>query len=444
VCHRGKEGKAFFDGLASKIVEVLPGARVEIRFTSSNVWTHLAEAANEAPSLVVYATDGHVNDDGTPAIRRTLKAGPKAIAVDVSARAPAIPAEVAAATGGTRVEASDTAAFEREVVEAAKVAPPTGYDLTYPTRREGPDRRRLVVSTRDDRHREKNTYVVPPENERAVGNAILGLHLEVKMDRRQSITPIAGAPYRNGGQLEESARRRAARQARRGLYAKAMVSLEAGMPSRTQLADDFLTARLSRRDLHRALEAGGERLDADGERRGERRSTGPHLASGTARIHLRRRRLGLHRVTTRRGRDHRRRPAGSPPAPRRSGPGVELEYHRRRPTDRLVAHPLRHRRARGPRVGVSHQHRRHARREDASGPQTGKAQPRDGRRPLGSRARAPVVSTQRGHQARRPRGGGLLRRGAEDRHRVRPAPRRHPRQSEHVGTRRNKRTSSRS
>lgn len=254
--YRGREGKAFFEGLEKKIADTL-GARVETRFTSSNIWTHLARAADDAPSLIVYATDGHVNDKPTPAILRSLKQGPPAIMVDVSGQGAERLEQVAAAANGQRIPVADAEGFERAVLEAAKDAPPRGYDIRYAAVAESPDTRTVTIATRDGKHRQTLTYDVPVEPERAVGQRILGLYLEVKDEHRSGITPLVGLPYR--GRPTEAEQRRAAAEARAGLYGQTLISFEAGMPSRTQLVDDFLTAAITQRQLSAAM--GTDRLD---------------------------------------------------------------------------------------------------------------------------------------------------------------------------------------
>ena len=251
--YRGAEGEAFFDELRKRIQALVPGAQIESSSTSSNIWTHTAEAALKQPNLVIYATDGHVNDKPTPAIRRALASGPPVLIMDVTSRHAARLEEIAEAAGGERIPIADPAAFEEAVLKAAKSAEPGGYAMTYLAPAEGPPKRTVRVALAERPEvAATTTYDVPPKAERLVADSIVGLYLIIKQGRHTVHHRIAGLSYVDRAPLE--VQREAIRACRRALVGSTILSFEAGMPSATQLTDDFITAALTRRPLSKALE----------------------------------------------------------------------------------------------------------------------------------------------------------------------------------------------
>ncbi len=81
--YRGDAMDALTTGIRAGIRARYPRAEVRAYRTSSSLWSWLARAAASDAHLIVYATDGHVDDQPTEAIRQALAAGPPAVIVDV-------------------------------------------------------------------------------------------------------------------------------------------------------------------------------------------------------------------------------------------------------------------------------------------------------------------------------------------------------------------------
>ncbi len=81
--YRGEAGAQLLSDLADAIRARFPGAVITTEDTGSNLWTRLAAASTEGPNVVVYLTDGDINDSATPAIEAALRAGPPCLLVSV-------------------------------------------------------------------------------------------------------------------------------------------------------------------------------------------------------------------------------------------------------------------------------------------------------------------------------------------------------------------------
>jgi hypothetical protein len=86
--YRGEAMTALTARVSARIRDVYPHAELRLTRTNSNLWTWLGRAAATDANLIVFATDGHRDDELTSSIRAALDAGPPVVVVNVRNYAP--------------------------------------------------------------------------------------------------------------------------------------------------------------------------------------------------------------------------------------------------------------------------------------------------------------------------------------------------------------------
>lgn len=262
--YRGEGMTELVERLRERILRTEPNVDISHWETSSEIWTYLNRAASSDANLVVYATDGHVNDQLTPEIETALRQGPPAVMLSVNEDQDETLQQMADLTGGTLEPAGNHTAAEEAIMTFLAEQIPTlpNYVLTYGAPSDTPGDHRVTVrivdqssETTDPESSENapegtDTYTVPPSP--ALAPHLAGLYLMISVGDREVTRTLAGYdPVRHSDQpitqtmIDEAAG---------ALFGSHTLSIEAAAPPFSVWFDDLLGAKLSVAGLDRALQ----------------------------------------------------------------------------------------------------------------------------------------------------------------------------------------------
>lgn len=174
--YRGEGIKTFLRNTESDVKEAYPTAQLLLQETGSNIYTSLLSAKQLDVDLILYATDGHNNDEYDPSYRSIYDAGPPAILLNVFA-VDTFYKRLRENMDFVEIQADDQERTIAEIKEfVGQLHFPT-YVLTYNAFDEDKDHE-MVVKVKDTEHRIRLTYHFP-ENDNVLGNRMIGLYLTI-------------------------------------------------------------------------------------------------------------------------------------------------------------------------------------------------------------------------------------------------------------------------
>ena len=261
--YRGEGMEKLVATLRERVLAKYPNARIDQQDTSSDIWTALGDGAGSDANLIVYATDGHVNDELTPEIETALQQGPPAVMLSVNDdKTDENLQQMATLTAGTLEAASDHAAAKEAIMDyLAELVPklPT-YVLTYgsPAPTDASGKRRVAVGIADSDANGTDTYRIP--DSAALAPHLAGLYLTMTVDDREVTRTLAG--YDPARHAEQPVTQAMVDEVTGALFGNHSLSFEAAAPSPSVWLDDILTAKLSVKSLDEALiEGNREKID---------------------------------------------------------------------------------------------------------------------------------------------------------------------------------------
>ena len=226
-------------------------------------WFPLADAATEAPTLVVMVSDFNSlvdpNDPQHPQMsyRNRIAAGPPLVAVgNDPVTAPPRPEvdKLVALTGGVHLpHASIKDAVDAVLAQLAQQHAGGGYELAYGAPIEGPAKRTVTVTVNG--LSASASYPIPAGADAAQPAALAGIYLKVTIGD-ESVTRVLG------GYLDEKAPpegtvlpQTTLDDVRSALFGVTLLSFEAAAPTPSMALDDLLTTKLAMKPLWEALVA---------------------------------------------------------------------------------------------------------------------------------------------------------------------------------------------
>lgn len=258
--YRSRAMDALVANLTAALRAEHPFAEVKLHRTNSDLWTWLAKAAGSDANLIVYITDGHVEDELTETVRATLRLGPPVVLVDVGnlsedhfwyKRTYVPMKEVANATIlGVKNENEVSAAMLAYLRD--RFASPEPYNLEYGARTGRPGEHEVALRTADDRVIARSTYVLPEHPE--MPPELCGLYLTVKVAGETVTRTLAG--YAAESPPNTPATPEMVNETLGACFGEIALSFEGAAPSLSIWLDDMLTAKLSAEDLHRSVQSG--------------------------------------------------------------------------------------------------------------------------------------------------------------------------------------------
>ena len=263
--YRGEGMKKLVTRLRKRIIAEYPNAKITSKETNSDIWTALSDGAGSDANLIVYATDGHVNDELTPEIETALRQGPPAVMLSVNDdETDENLQQMATFTDGTLAAASDQAAGKKAIMEYLTTLVPKlpTYVLTYgsPAPLGASGKRQATVRVAESNARGSNSYRIPESP--ALPPHLAGLYLTTTIDGQEITRTLAGYdPARNAKQPATQAM---VDEVAGALFGSHTLSFEAAAPSLSVWLDDILTAKLSLAGLDKALgEEDSKKLDRE-------------------------------------------------------------------------------------------------------------------------------------------------------------------------------------
>lgn len=247
--------EAFVELLRSRVEPLFEGARFTLVFADSRLWKNIADAANRAPTTIVFVTDGDVVDEKTPAIETALRAGPPAVVVDVNEGRGdrAALEEMAALSGGVVVDATEQEAAADALVDYLGALTPPAYALTHRAPLEGGTEREVTLRVPEASVAATASYEVPTESE---APALVGLYLTIEIGDRSVTRTLAGRHHEASSQVEVPVDARA--QFMSLAMSEVGLSFEGPSPLPSVILDDVLTARLGLEPLYHAARSGSD------------------------------------------------------------------------------------------------------------------------------------------------------------------------------------------
>ncbi|MCR9227957.1 MAG: hypothetical protein NXH90_11105 [Flavobacteriaceae bacterium] len=172
--YRGEGIKTFLKNTEENIKEAYPTAQVLLQETGSSIYTALLGAKQLDVDLILYATDGHNNDQYDASYQAIYDSGPPAIFLNVFSQE-SIYKHIRENMDIEEIPAEDQDQTIKDIKKyIGQLKFPT-YVLTYHT--SGEDKQHdVIVKIKDTEHQIKLNYKFS-HNDHVLGNRIIGLYL---------------------------------------------------------------------------------------------------------------------------------------------------------------------------------------------------------------------------------------------------------------------------
>ena len=251
--------------LRKRIIAKYPNAKITQKDTGSNIWTALSDGAGSDANLIVYATDGQVNDELTSEIETALRQGPPAVMLSVNNdETDENLQQMATLTDGTLEAASNHAAAKNAIMKYLTTLVPKlpTYVLTYgsPASPDVSGKRQVTVRVADSDVKGSGSYRIPESP--ALAPHLAGLYLTTTIGDREVTRTLAG--YDPARHAKHPVTQTMVNEVAGALFGSHTLSFEAAAPSLSVWLDDILTAKLSVAGLDKALvEEDSKKLDRE-------------------------------------------------------------------------------------------------------------------------------------------------------------------------------------
>jgi hypothetical protein len=219
----------------------------------SGIWAALRDANLAKPTVIVLVTDGQADEKTIDGFRATVRAGAPVVAAAVGTPDNTTMDDIAALSGGVRVNASapaDVVATASRFLDRRQTQP-YRLDITVPAA--GPSHRALTVSVPARGVSGSAAYDVPAPTVRTPAPALASIRLAVSVGGELPLTRvIAGyagdSPPPMGTALPQSM----LDDVHGALIGGTLLSVEGGAPPLAVWLDDLISARLGLQRLHDA------------------------------------------------------------------------------------------------------------------------------------------------------------------------------------------------
>lgn len=277
--YRGEYMQAFADKLKENILEKYPAAIIDYWHTPSSLFTWLLKASQTENDLVVFATDGHNDDEYDPQNESLYRNGPPAIVLNVTNRTSDLYVKsfekMAELTGGIHlpITAQDEAMNGiLGFLEGIEVPP---YVFTYNSV-EKPGVRQVTVSINEDKITETTTYEVEEtKSATEVGPSIIGVYLTLKYANQKAVKRVL-AGWDNVVYPYEKPTQKMADEVNDFFFGGLQLYFEGNGSTLSATLSDVLKAKLSTRKWGEAL------MDDDLEKAKKAFQEGQFNVSGNA------------------------------------------------------------------------------------------------------------------------------------------------------------------
>ena len=192
--YRGEGMQAFANELKESILEKYPAAIIEYWHTPSSLFTWLLKASQTENDLVVFATDGHNDDEFNPNNESLYRNGPPAIVLNVTNRTSDLYVrtfeKMAEVTGGIHLPITAREEAMNGILKFLDGIEIPPYVFTYSSV-EKPGIRKVTVSINDDKVVETTTHeVLETKAGTEIGPSIIGVYMTVKYGNQSPVKRV--------------------------------------------------------------------------------------------------------------------------------------------------------------------------------------------------------------------------------------------------------------
>lgn len=188
--YRGEGAKEFAASLEAMVKEMYPHATVISKATTSNVYTSLLKAKQSDSDLILYATDGHNDDQFQAEYKEVYDNGPAAILLNVF-NVDTFYKHLRKNFDFHEISADDQEKTKLEIqnIIGKMTFPP--YVLTYHSFEEATEHR-INVSVKEKELSDESIIKFPKPNDLYLGERIIGLYVEISWRSTKIKRTLAG------------------------------------------------------------------------------------------------------------------------------------------------------------------------------------------------------------------------------------------------------------
>ncbi|MDC6384652.1 hypothetical protein D2V93_02115 [Flagellimonas taeanensis] len=188
--YRGDGAKEFAASLEEMVKEMYPNASVRSKATTSNVYTSLLKAKQSSADLILYATDGHNDDQFQTEYKDVYETGPPAILLNVF-NVDTFYKHLRENFEFKEIPADDQLKTKEEIRNIISQMSFPPYVLTYHSFEEE-NEHRINVSIKEKELSDEATIVFPKPNDLYLGERIIGLYVEISWRSNRIKRTLAG------------------------------------------------------------------------------------------------------------------------------------------------------------------------------------------------------------------------------------------------------------
>lgn len=188
--YRGDGAKEFAASLEKMVKEMYPHASVRSKATTSNVYTSLLKAKQSSSDLILYATDGHNDDQFQAEYKDVYETGPPAILLNVF-NVDTFYKHLRKNFEFKEIPADDQEKTKEEIQNIISQMSFPPYVLTYHSFEEEKEHR-INVSIKEKELSDETTITFPKPNNLYLGERIIGLYVEISWRSNKIKRTLAG------------------------------------------------------------------------------------------------------------------------------------------------------------------------------------------------------------------------------------------------------------
>lgn len=254
ITYRDEGLEMFNDNLSAAVLKKYPLAKFTFWQTNSDLYSWLLKASQESVDLIIYCTDGHVNDKFDKQNTAIYNNGAPALILDVLENGTTTFSDLANLTFGKVIPAKNQKATTNSIFEFLSKLNPATYVFEYNSKTRGEHTAQIEIIGKKIKN--ACTYKFNPKNDNEAG--LISLYLNVQIGRSKYRKKLAGATLeeieeiRYGREIKYS-NRKLKNQVRGFLMGGGQLFVESEGPTLATALSDVLKAQLTNREWGEAF-----------------------------------------------------------------------------------------------------------------------------------------------------------------------------------------------
>jgi len=263
--YRGDGARDFSESLEEMVKEMYPHARVTSKATTSNIYTSLLKAKQSSQDLILYATDGHNDDQFQTEYKDVYESGPPAILLNVY-NVDTFYKHLRENFEFKEIPADDQEKTKTEIQKIISQMSFPPYVLTYHSFEEEKEHR-INVSIKERGISDEATITFPPPNDLYLGERIIGLYVEISWRNNKIKRTLAGWDnYLDKDRITPS--RKYIDDVHEMMLGGAMLAFEREAPTLSVRLSEYLRSLLSNEEWFMAQQANDTQKAVDALEKG--------------------------------------------------------------------------------------------------------------------------------------------------------------------------------